>query len=555
MINGRLSIPGSLLIVVFTLIAYMPAMLGGFIWDDDTYVTNNPTLTEAHGLWRIWLEPRSTPQYYPLTFTTFYLEHRLWGFEPIGYHAVNVLLHAANAMMLWFVLRTLGVPGSWLAASLFAVHPLEVESVAWVTERKNTLSGFFAIAALAAYLRFQPLEPNDRNGQDSHPRWGWYGLSISLYVLALLSKSVTAMLAAVALLLLWWKRPRLRMRDLLPLVPCFILGAAFGWNSARLEVEHVGARGPDYALAPFDRLLVAGRALWFYLGKLIAPANLTFIYPRWRIDPRQLSDWLPVFAAVSVVVILFLLRHRLGKGPLVAVLCYCAMLFPVLGFLNVYPMRYSFVADHFQYHAGTAMLALIAAAATQLFPGLEKRPCLALAAALPILAVLGCLTWSRCLVYRDQVSLWTDTVARNPRAWMAHTNLANLLVDGGRHEDALAHYIKAVELRPYDMQVYLNFGAGYLMTGSTPRAIEMFRRGLECPNGAPDLRSKLENNLGSALVTIGDIDGAVRFYRQAIDDNPLNSSAHSNLGKVLASLGRNAEAKEHYQIALHPQPK
>jgi hypothetical protein len=429
MINGRLSIPGSLLIVVFTLIAYMPAMLGRFIWDDDTYVTNNPTLTEAHGLSRIWLEPRSTPQYYPLTFTTFYFEHRLWGFEPLGYHAVNVLLHAANAVMLWFVLRRLGVPGSWLAAALFAVHPIEVESVAWITERKNTLSAFFAIAALGAYLRFHPLQGNNWTASPQSRRWGWYVLSIGLFVLALLSKSVTAMLAVVVFLLLWWKQPRLRMRDLLPLVPFFLLGAAFGWNSARLEVEHVGARGPDYALAPFDRPLVASRALWFYVGKLIAPVNLTFIYPRWRIDPRQPSDWLPAPGAVSVVAILFLLRHRLGKGPLVAVLCYCAMLIPVLGFLNVYPMRYSFVADHFQYHAGTAMLALIAAAATQLFPGLQKRPRLALAAALSILAVLGCLTWSRCLVYRDQVSLWTDTVARNPRAWMAHTNLANLLVE------------------------------------------------------------------------------------------------------------------------------
>src|SRR5579883_1987526 len=316
----RVLFSGSFLIVGLTLLAYLPILGNGFVWDDDLYVTNNPTLTQPGGFARIWLDLRATPQYYPVTFSFFYFEHALWGFHPTGYHAVNLLLHAANAVLVWWILRRLDVPGSWLAAALFAVHPVEVESVAWITERKNLLSGFFALAALGAYLPFATFDPDTRPEPSRRCPWRWYALSIGLFVLALLSKSVTATLAAVMLLLLWWKRSRLGMRDLLPLLPFFILGATLGLNTARLEAEHVGARGPDFQLSALERLLVAGRALWFYAGKLVAPVPLSFIYPRWEIDPWQASQWLPVLAAVLAVAALFLLRRRLGRGPLVAVL-------------------------------------------------------------------------------------------------------------------------------------------------------------------------------------------------------------------------------------------
>jgi tetratricopeptide (TPR) repeat protein len=453
------------------------------------------------------------------------------------------------------------VPGGWLAAALFALHPVHVESVAWVTERKNTLSGLLALGAIGAYLRFQPLElgaePASPRGQCRD--WVWYGVSLALFALALLSKSVVACSAPVLVLLLWWKKPQLRMRDLYPLLPFFVLGAVLGLNNARLEVVHVGARGMDFALTPFDRLLVAGRALWFYAGKLLMPFGLSFIYPRWQLDPRQAGQWVPVLAAIAALAALFLARGRLGKGPLVAVLCYVALLFPVLGFLNVYPMRFSFVADHFQYHASLALLALISAAAAQWFPGLRRRPRLVMVAALPVLVLLGSLTWSRCLVFRDAMSLWTDTLAKNPAAWIVHTNLGDLLEAQGRRREAIDHYHRAIELRPDHISGYLNLGRAYFEAGDTPRAIATYERGLLCrrDEGASESlrRGAVENNLGAALVKLGDVHGAIPHLRRAIVENPRYAEGHANLGIALAMLGQSDQAREHLRIALRLNPR
>jgi tetratricopeptide (TPR) repeat protein len=558
----RASVRFGFSLLACTLLAYWPAIGNGFVWDDDQYVFRNPTLTEPGGLRRIWLDPQATPQYYPLTFSSFYVEHRLWGFQPAGYHLDNVLLHAANAVLFGLILRRLGVPGGWLAAALFALHPVHVESVAWVTERKNTLSGLLALGALGAYLRFQPL---DQGAGPASPHggcrgWVWYGVSLALFALALLSKSVVASTAPVLVLLLWWKKPDLRRRDLYPLVPFFVLGAVLGLNNARLEVEHVGARGLDFALTPFDRALVAGRALWFYAGKLLAPFGLSFIYSRWPLDPRQAGQWVPVLAAIAVPAALFLARGRLGKGPLVAVLCYAVMLFPVLGFLNVYPMRFSFVADHFQYHASLALLALIAAAAAQRFPDPERRPRLRAVAALPVLILLGSLTSSRCLVFRDAMTLWTDTLAKNPSAWIVHTNLGDLLESQGRRREAIDHYRRAVELRPDHISVYLNLGRAYFEAGDLPRAIATYERGLLCRKhhqGASETlrRAAVENNLGTALVKLGDVSGSIAHFRQAIAEHPTYAEAHSNLGMALALLGRSDQAREHLRIALRLNPR
>jgi tetratricopeptide (TPR) repeat protein len=545
---------GSLLILGLTLVAYIPAMRSGFVWDDDANVIGNPALTEPGGLRRVWFEPGACPQYYPLTFTAFSLENRLWGLDPVGYHVVNVVLHAANALLLWVVLRRDGVPGGWLAAALFALHPIEVESVAWVSELKNTLSGLFALLSLWAYTRFDPLGGDDDAGRLGQRNWGWYGLSVGLFVLALLSKSVTAMLAPVLLLRGWWRRPRLTTRDLLPLAPYFVLGAVMGLNTARLEVSHVGAGGPAYRLSMPERLLVAGGAFWFYPRKIVAPLNLTFVYHRWPVDQTQARQWLPAAAAALTIAALFALRRRTGKGPLVAVLAYAVMLFPALGFLDVYPMRYSFVADHFQYHAGVALLALIAAAAARVVPGVAQRPPLAAAAALPILVLLGSLTWAQCQIYHDPLTLWNDTLSKNPAAWIAHENLGNQLLALGRVDEAIGHLVTTVELRPDHMQGYSNLGNAYLRAGDVPRAVAAFERGLTCPTDEPAVLSLLENNLGSALGMLGDLKGAVRHFRRAAERDPSLADARTNLGMALASQGHTQEAMEHLRAALRLNP-
>jgi tetratricopeptide (TPR) repeat protein len=543
------SLLASLFLVGCTFAGYAPAARNGFIWDDDSYVTKNPTLTEQGGLSRIWLDMRASPQYYPLTFSLLYLEARLWGFNPTGFHLVSILLHACNAVLVWFVLRRLAVPGSYLAAALFALHPVEVESVAWVAEQKNALSGLLSLAALWCYLRFQPLEGQGTTEVSGRFRWWWYGLSLGLFVLALLAKSVVATLPGVLLLLLWWKQRRLNLRDLLSLVPFFVLGAAVGLNTARLEVIHVGAHGPDFERTSLDRLLVACRAICFYAAKLIAPTELTFFYPRWHVDPDEALQWLSVLAVSLTLVVLFVLRRRLGKGPLTAVLSFCVILFPGLGFVNVYPMRYSFVADHFQYHASIALLALFAAVAARAIPGLQDRRLVATAAALPIVVVLGLLTWSRCLVYRDSMTLWTDTLAKNPNAWAAHTNLGNLLKARGRPEKAIEHHLKAIELQPNELLGYLNLGESYARLGDTQRAIETYQLGLRRLAEMPADRSKLETNIGSVCFTLGDLDGALEHFRKAIASDPSNAHAHCNLGLALARQGQRALAIEELRVA------
>jgi cytochrome c-type biogenesis protein CcmH/NrfG len=553
--TSRLAWPiGVILIVACTLAAYSPAFRYGFIWDDDVHITKNPVLSQPDGLTRIWLDTKATCQYYPLTFSLFYLEHRLWGLNPLGYHVVNVLLHAGNALLLWSVLRRLGVPGGWVAAMLFALHPVEVESVAWVTEQKNTLSGLLALAALWSYLRFQPMNAGTRTEPPTRRRWDWYVLSLLLFALACLAKSAVAPMSGVMLLLTWWKRRSLSFRDLALLAPFLLVGALLALNTARLEFQDVGARGLDFARTPVERLLIAARAFWFYPCKLTWPVDLAFIYPRWQISSQQPSQWFYVGGVAFLLAVLLLSRRRLGMGPLIAVLCYGALIFPALGFANIYFTRFSFVADHFQYHAGTCLLALAGALASRIFTTADGRLRLVAAACLPACFLLGYLTWGRCHAYRDSMTLWTDTLAKNPAAWIAHTNLANQLEARGRPLDALGHYIKTTELKPDDVQGYLNLGCAYFRRGDMEQAIAAFERGLRCPDGRTFDRSKLENNLGSARVVLGDLPAAIAHFRRAIQDDPSYADAHSNLGLSLASRGQGEEAVAELRTALRLNP-
>ena len=343
-----------LFLVAATVLAYQPVWHAGFIWDDDVYVTNNLTLRSVDGLRQIWCKLTATPQYYPLVHTSFWLEYHLWGLNPVGYHVVNVLLHALAAILLWRVLVRLQLPGAWLAAGIFALHPVAVESVAWVTERKNVLAAVFYFAAALAYLRGRRRERMAESKSGVSLRW--YFLAFALFVAALLSKTTACSLPAAMLLVIWWKRGRIAGRDVWPLLPFFAAGVALGLVTSWLERTHVGAQGPEWAFSFPERCLIAGRAVWFYAGKLFWPANLTFIYPRWQINTGAWWQWIFPVAALAVVAVLWRLRRRIGRGPLVAVLFFGGTLLPALGFTNVYPMRYSFVADHFQYLASVGLI-------------------------------------------------------------------------------------------------------------------------------------------------------------------------------------------------------
>ena len=316
-------------LVSAVLLAYHPAWHGGLIWDDDGHVTR-PELRSWQGLYRIWYEPGATQQYYPALHTAFWIEHRLWGDATLGYHLVNVLLHAAAAALVALVLRRLAVPGAYLAAAVFALHPVHVESVAWITEQKNTLSAVFYLAAMLVYLRF-----------DRTRKLLPYCCALGLFVLGLESKTVTATLPAALLVIFWWQRGRLSWRrDVLPLVPFFVLGAAAGLVTAVFERKLIGAEGAAFDWSILDRCLIAGRAICFYLGKLFWPADLIFIYPRWHIDPSDWRQYLYPAAAVGLLAAAWAVwAVRRWRGPLAAMLYFVGTLLPVLGFCNVYPVH------------------------------------------------------------------------------------------------------------------------------------------------------------------------------------------------------------------------
>jgi tetratricopeptide (TPR) repeat protein len=535
-------------IVLLVLLAFFPALRGGFIWDDDAYVTGNQALHDWNGLRRIWFVTAATPQYYPLVHTTFWLEYHLWGLNPFGFHLVNVLLHALAAILLWRVLLRLQLPGAWLAAAIFALHPVQVETVAWITERKNVLSAVFYFAAALTYLGF--VTSADAGVQNKRRSCFYLG-ALVLFVAALLSKTVTCSLPAALLLVCWWKRGRLRRADILSLAPFFLIGLRLGLMTAWLEKYHVGAQGAEWSLSFIQRCLIAGRALWFYAGKLFWPARLVFIYPRWAVSASVWWQWLFPAAALGVVAVLWRARQRIGRGPLVAVLFFAGTLGPALGFVNVYPMRFSFVADHFQYLAGVGLIAL-ATAGMSVGIGLlgQRRVFLEPAVCATLLAVLGVLTWRQTRMYADIETLWQTTILRNPDCSMARNNLGSAFVQQGRMDEAIAQFQNALAIKPDYAEAHNNLGIALVHKGQADNAIAQYQMALETK---PDY-AEARNNLGNALVQQGRMDEAIAQYQKALATKPGDAEAHNNLGNVFVQQGRMEEGIAQYQKALATRP-
>jgi len=521
-----------------TFIAYLPVLSNGYIWDDDYYVTENAALRDGPGLANIWLRSGTTPQWYPVTFTTFWLEYHAWGLTPAGYHLVNVALHALSAILWWVLLRRLGLPAiaAWLAAAMFAVHPMQVESVAWISERKNVLSGVFYLAAALSYLKFD-------ERRDSR----WYATAALLFVFALLSKSVAATLPAAILLTIWWKRGRLTWRDIRPTLPLLLVGAAMGAMTLHMEATNVRATGPEWAFSWADRLLIAGQALFFYARKLAWPDNLTFIYPRWTIDDHAWAQYLFPLAALSVIALLWALRKNIGRGPLAATLFFCGTLTPALGFFNIFPMRYSFVADHFQYMAGMGLFVLVSAAAAK-----HRISARAMVILLPALVVA---TWHQAHMYHDMKTLWQTTVERNPDAWMAHNNLGVIYNEEGQFEKAVASYKAAIRLKPDHADAMRNMADSLLRLNQPRLAIDQLNDSLALNPDNPSTYAAL----GEAYLNLRDPARAQPYLEKAIvmrprDHDVLFLSLY-NLGKAQMDQGRPAEAQNAFDAAAALRPK
>jgi protein O-mannosyl-transferase len=529
----------ALLLLGTALLAYVPVWQAGFIWDDDGHVTR-ADLRPLGGVWRIWTEPGATQQYYPLLHSAFWLEHRLWGDAPLGYHLANVTLHALAAFLLYRLLRRLTLPGAFFAAWAFALHPVCVESVAWVSEQKNTLSAVLCLAAALAYLRFDALR-----------RPSWYAAAIVCFGLSLATKTVTATLPAAILVLLWWRRGRLSWRtDAAPLAPFFLMGAAAGLITAWVERTYIGASGAAFEFGIPDRLLVAGRALWFYLGKILWPENLIFIYPRWSVDASAPWQYLFPAAAAAVLAALFALRRR-SRGPLAAALLFAGTLFPALGFINVYPFIYSFVADHFQYLAAAVALSGIAAAIASPAAQLPRTARAALGSlGACVIIGLGWLTYQQCGSYVDAETLWCTTIARNPVCWMAYENLGGVYMKANQVDKAVPQFRKALDLNPDDAEAMNELGVATMEEGQTDEAIALFIRALEAaPNNA-----ETHINLGMALLQKGQLENAANHFQHAAQIDPRNASARKDLAAAYLQAGQWADAAAQYQRAAEIEP-
>ena len=509
------------------------------LWDDDRHVTR-ADLRSSEGLWRIWFEMGATQQYYPATHSAFWFMHQLWGDATLGYHWVNIILHVLAALLVAMLLERLGIPGAWLAALIFALHPVHVESVAWISELKNTLSGVLYLASALVYLRF------DRDRQRR-----FYGLALALFVLALLTKTVTASLPAALLVALWWQRGKLDWRrDGKPLAPWFLLALAAGLLTAWVEHALVGARGAPYELSWIERFLVAGRAVWFYLGKLFWPANLVFIYPRWQVSQEAWWQYLAPVSLAAMLAGLWALRKR-SRAPLAALLFFCGTLFPALGFINVFPFRYSFVADHFQYLASISIIALVAAAlaAAVRWLHLPAKPA-AVCAGLVFGIGLGIPTWSQSRQYVDAATLYETTIRRNPSCWMAYNNLGNILHGQSRFEEAVANYREALRLKSDNSEAHNNLGNALQGMGRLAEAIPEYEEALRLEPGL----AGVHHNLGNAQLGMGRDEEAVAQFREALKEDPSSVRTLGNLGSALGRMGRLDEAVAHLQDALRLNP-
>lgn len=542
-------------LILLTVVVYWPTLNNGFIWDDDAYVENNVQLRTLDGLKNIWFRLGAVPQYYPLVHTSFWLEYQTWGLYPTGYHVTNLALHVASALLIWRLLARLSVPGAWLAAAIFAVHPVEVESVAWVTERKNVLSCALALGSLLAYLSFRPFDDVPAAEQRSGGRaWAFYALSLVLFFGALLSKTVTATLPAVLLVITWWKRGRISWRDAAPLIPFFAMGLSLAYVTVRMEQTHVGAVGPEWDLSFVERTLIAGRAVWFYAGKLFFPYPLIFFYHRWTIDSGVWWQYLYPLAAVAVLAVLWAARKRIGRGPLAAALIYGGVLLPALGYFNVYPFHFSFVADHFQYHASIALIALTAAVAVTLF---ERRTSvdssMRVLAAGAVLLVLSAISQERTRAYRDLVTLYADTLAKNPSSWAARFNLGESLLSQGKPEEGIKEIREAVRMSPEQPWLRTGLASALLTAGQTEEAEAEFRRALA--ESLHDVaRADALVRLGALLANKGELDEAIDLFQQAIELRENNSRAIYNYGLALAKTGDREAGIEQVRRALAITP-
>ena len=590
-------------LLLLTALAYWPALFAGFVWDDGAFIVDDKQVGSWAGLWDIWFNPAAMAEfhYWPVLYSTFWLEHKLWGFNPLGFHAVNLVLHGANTVLLLHLLARLRVPGAWLIAAVFAAHPVHAEAVAWVIARKDLLATFFYLLAMDAWLRYREYFATSRRGRYAtsnrrrSPAKAYLQL-LALYAAGALSKSVALTLPAALLVHVWWREGRVTGLDLQQLAPLFLLGiaiAAFDLSLFTAQAVHEF----EYSIA--ERIIIAAKALWFYAGKLLWPHPLLFMYPHWDVAPARWLNWLPVAAAVALAAGLWLARRRIGRGALAGALFFAITLSPVLGFADFGFMQFSFAADRYQYLPSAGLLTVllggavlayhkIAALTRRRFTGAagdsasaldawRLKPPAAMVAryaagglAASLLIICGALSFQRAQLFQDEVDIFRHVTATNPQAPSAWFNLGTVLMHDAP-EEAAAAFEKALIAHPEDTQAYINLGSTLMRLERNEDALAVLRRAAplqpedfsaeKAPRRARYLASGVHYNTGNVLLALDRPAEAEQAFRRALAVDPGNADARASLIAALQlraaehfAAGRYTEALALYRrcVAIDP---
>ena len=548
-------------LLAITLLAYLPVASAGFVWNDDD-LTAILALIQQQGLSAVWFSSEAF-NYWPMTWSSYWIEHQLLGNDPAtglpdptSYHVVNVLLHAAASLLLWRVLLRLEISGAWLAAAVFAVHPVNVESVAWITQRKNVLAMVFYLLALCQFLEFERTNRPLR-----------LVAAVAAFLLAMLSKGAVVALPLVLLLLAWWRRGRVTRKDLLCSIPFLVVAVVM--SGVEIWFQQVKAIGEETIrdAGLVERLMATGPVAWFYLQKALLPIELAFVYPLWQFDTSQAAQWLPLAAGLAVLgTLIWATRKGLDRGPLAAVLYTLFCLGPVLGLVDIYYFRYSLVADHYQYVAMPGLIVLVVAAAARFAHRHTIDRVTLRVASLGLVAVLGGLTWQQVDIYQTPQQLWRDTLARNPGCWLAHNQLANLVNSSQKVDDARQHYLEALRLIEHQ------FGAGHVETArvhnnlgmllgqsarvdSDPAMMLQAITHLETACRIDPDRSEYIESLAGVLKEQGQIERAIVRLRDFVARHPDAAGTWTVLADCLVAVGRGAEADEARRRSRQADPR
>ena len=530
-------------LVAVTFAIYLPALHGGYIFDDELMF--NPYVKAPSGLYYIWCKA-VLPDYFPLTYSSFWIEWQLWGNSLFGSHFINVGLHAISAVLLWRVLVQMRIPGGWLAALLFVIHPVNVESVAWISQRKNALAMPFFLASILFYVK----------SNDALHGKKFYALSLISFLLALLAKTAIVPLPFVLLLCDWWRDGGVVRRErVLRILPFLGLSLVLGLITVWFQNHHAIGYEVVQTCSPGGRIVTAGCAVWFYLYKALLPVQLMFNYPRWEISPRTVLSWVPVTALVTLAVVLWQMRRGWARSVLFAIGYFVLMLLPVLGFVDIYYHKFSLVADHWEYFAIAGPIALVAAA----FVWVVRRNIVRITIAIPVVIVLSVLACEQAALFRNTQFIWRDTLQKNPKSWVAENNYGLFLLDaaiaglGDKQrllEEAITHFKSSLQLRADNVEARVNIGSALIGLGRVDEGKAEF---------VTAQKTNPENglgfyNLGFILEQQGKLAEAAGQYRNTVKVWPNYAIAWSGLGRVLERAAKLDEAETAFAEAVKLVP-